>query len=512
MKLKFISIVLVTFFIVCIVCSYFYKSRNYKHNVPNQSVSSEIIVNPEFVPSFVSLRFQHVSPASIEGIAGITPEKFEECLKYLSDNNFHFLSAKEVYDFMVNKVPIPEKSIWLTFDEGMESAYTYVTPLMQKYDARAAEFVGIVWLRKPYRLTNNHLSAMSKSGVWDIQTHGYTGNLSYPINSIGEEGNFYLYRLWQIDRPETIKEYQNRIKKDLNDAFEYLKSNFNSEKFFFAYPFGESVSSLDFENSMSKYLLECLDELKIIGVDKRNINSISNDWSTKKHLISRYDVNEYTYLETILSPRYTGKKVLYTDETGISFSFNNLSQYDKNTFLCWDEKCNFIFADNNLKPISGVTNTMPSSGTTSNILAAAFNEDIVLVDTANSNLVFTDKNLSVISNYSLDFNPAAIWNNNNRLYLLDKSGKIYEFTGAPNIVFSSNITGDSIKACASGDILFIVDDDKKEIRTIDYIQKKLLQTYSYDKNYCIVPQYGLSNSEFIAWEAKNEVFVKVKIK
>lgn len=501
---------------------YFYKDTAYIYTPPLPAKSSLAIVNTDILPSFISLRFEDVGSKNIHNISQVTPEKFEECLKYLRDNNYHFLSSKEVYDFMVNKVTIPDKSIWLTFDEGMKSTYTYVTPLLKKYDARATVFIGIAWIRKPYRLTDNQLSDMRKSGLWDIQAHGYQGNLSYPINSKGEEGNFYLYRLWQIDRPETIPEYKNRIKKDLNAAFEYLRSNLNSEKFFFSYPFGESLSSLDYENSMARYLLECLDELNIIGIGKRNFNSITTDWSTKRHLISRYDVNEYTDLETVLSPRYTGKRVEYSDYEGNTFTFSNITRFDQNTLLCWDDKCNFIFADNYYNPQTNIKNLSDffagnleeSSETMKKALLVTIlpGDTIFIVDADNKSLLRLSKDWVLEEKHSLEFSPVSIWNDENEIFLLDKAGTVYRFTGKPHQISNFNSINNPVRACAFGDIVYMIDDKQKKIYVADYINNKLLQTKNFSQKHSIIPQFCIKAEEFIAWDANNGVLVKVEIR
>ena len=521
MKLKIILTLLVTFSIVFLVFSYFFNTDTSK--VAPKAIPSGIIVNSGIIPSFVSLRFQNVAPSSIEGIESITPEKFEECLKYLQDNNYHYLSAKEVYDFMVNKVPVPEKSVWLTFDEGMESAYTYASPLLKKYEARATVFVGIVWLKKPYRLTNNQLTNMSKSGIWDIQTHGYTGNLSYPINRKASEGNFYLNRLWQVNRAETVLEYKNRVKKDLSDAFKYIRENFNSEKFFFAYPFGESLNSLDYENSMTRYLLECLDELNIIGIGKNENSSISVDWSTKKHFITRSSISYYTDLETILSPKYTSKKIVITDDDN-TFTPTRVSYLDPDTLLCWDNKCNFIFMDNYFQSIGNIINLSENFSKKSkkksksvemnfDILSATLLDNtICMADAGNKTLTKFDKNWYLKERYTLSFKPVSIWNKENEIYLMDDTGLIYNFTNKPCPILNSGISSKKISACAFGDTVFIVDDIKKNIYMLNYIEKRFIKTVSYSKENSIIPQYGLGKNEFIAWDVNNERFVKVRVR
>ena len=520
MKIKIILLLTLITITATSMCSCLYSPPSSKYVPPSTSAQKDVTVSPEISPMFISLRFQHIAPNGIEGIGSITPGKLEECLKYLRDNNYHFMSTKEVYDFIVSKVPVPEKSIWLTFDEEMESAYTCATPLLKKYAARATVFVGITWIRKPYRLTNNELIEMSKSGVWDIQTSGYTGNLSFPINSKGEEGNFYTNRLWQIDRLETVEEYKDRIKKDLNDAFKYIKENFNSEKLMFAYPFNENLSGIKNENDTLKLLLASLDELNIIGIGKKENSSIVNNLSTEKHFISRYDVNEYTDLETILSATYIGKNFQYTDEEGKTLNFSNSTNFDKDKLMCWDDKCNFILTNINFQPLGSPVNLSDifinksdSDPVKLPILAACTYDAIAMVNTSSNYLIITNKSWVKKSHYPLNFTPASIWNKRNDLYLLDYKGNIYKFTNKPNLTYKIDSSFSTpIRACAYNDTIYIFEDEKKTVSIFDCVQNNLLESKSYPSKYSLIPQLCIKANELIAWEQNSNVFVKMKIK
>jgi peptidoglycan/xylan/chitin deacetylase (PgdA/CDA1 family) len=49
---------------------------------------------------------------------GVSPDHLRNCLGYLSDNNYTFLSIEEAIDILVNKRTLPKKPIVFTMDDG----------------------------------------------------------------------------------------------------------------------------------------------------------------------------------------------------------------------------------------------------------------------------------------------------------------------------------------------------------------------------------------------------------
>lgn len=82
----------------------------------------------------------------------IRPEVFERQLIYLRENNYNTITSEEYYEWSVRKVSIPEKSILLAIDDGVESVWQYGYPLLKKYGFRAVVFVipGYIRSRSKY--------------------------------------------------------------------------------------------------------------------------------------------------------------------------------------------------------------------------------------------------------------------------------------------------------------------------------------------------------------------------
>jgi len=63
----------------------------------------------------------------------ITPEEFEQHLQLLQENGLTPISLNQLVAHLRTGLPLPEKPILLTFDDGYGSHYKYVYPLLKKY-------------------------------------------------------------------------------------------------------------------------------------------------------------------------------------------------------------------------------------------------------------------------------------------------------------------------------------------------------------------------------------------
>ena len=98
-------------------------------------------------------------------------ERFEEHLKYLKDNGYYTITLTNLYEYLMKNIPIPEKSVVLTFDDGYENNYTDMFPVLKKYNFKATIFVITSNIDKnPNSMTSKQLLEMEKYGV-DIESH-----------------------------------------------------------------------------------------------------------------------------------------------------------------------------------------------------------------------------------------------------------------------------------------------------------------------------------------------------
>ncbi|MCB9503354.1 MAG: polysaccharide deacetylase family protein [Deferribacteres bacterium] len=87
------------------------------------------------------------SPSSLENqvpvfvFHSVDPITFEEQLLYLKKNGYRTLNADDLLQILKGKKTLQERSVVLTFDDGVASLYSVAWPLLKKYEYQAISFL-----------------------------------------------------------------------------------------------------------------------------------------------------------------------------------------------------------------------------------------------------------------------------------------------------------------------------------------------------------------------------------
>ncbi|KAA3612258.1 MAG: polysaccharide deacetylase [Calditrichaeota bacterium] len=87
------------------------------------------------------------SPATIENQIPVfvfhtaDPITFEDQLLYLKKNSYRTLNGEEFFKILKGKQELPERSVVLTFDDGLASLHSVAWPLLKKYGFQAVSFL-----------------------------------------------------------------------------------------------------------------------------------------------------------------------------------------------------------------------------------------------------------------------------------------------------------------------------------------------------------------------------------
>lgn len=71
----------------------------------------------------------------------VSPQNFEQQVKYLVENGFTFLPASEVEAALRERRPLPERAVVLTMDDGYKDNFEHAFPILQKYGVPATMFL-----------------------------------------------------------------------------------------------------------------------------------------------------------------------------------------------------------------------------------------------------------------------------------------------------------------------------------------------------------------------------------
>ncbi len=176
---------------------------------------------------------------SRQGDYVITPDQFERDLQYLQTNGYTTVVMADLIAYVKEGVPLPDKAVVLTFDDGYYNNYHYAHPLLEQYGMKAVISPIAVWSeyytahpdecnRDNYsQLTWEQLREMAQSGVWEIQNH------SYDLHHADGSQKGAAKR-----KGETDEGYRLRLKNDLATAQGLLREQVGVTPTTFAYPFG----------------------------------------------------------------------------------------------------------------------------------------------------------------------------------------------------------------------------------------------------------------------------------
>jgi len=119
---------------------------------------------------------------------------FDRQMEYLVTRGYHTVTLDDVHEWQMGRRELPARSVVITVDDGEESAYKYIYPVLQKYKLHATVFVvtsrvGTVW-NGMHCLDWNHLREMQRSGVFDIESH--THDMHYKVGARNDLKPVYL--------------------------------------------------------------------------------------------------------------------------------------------------------------------------------------------------------------------------------------------------------------------------------------------------------------------------------
>ena len=166
----------------------------------------------------------------------VTPETLENDLAYLRANGRQSVSPDDLIRYVRNGLPLPEKPVLLTFDDGFYNILCYAVPLLQKYGNCAT--VNIVGeFSETLAAADSHTPAYSYLTANDLREMAQSGCISFGNHTMtmhhrGE-------RMGCKIRPDENEEtYRAVLRADLAAAQVFLRNAVGTEPIVFAYPYG----------------------------------------------------------------------------------------------------------------------------------------------------------------------------------------------------------------------------------------------------------------------------------
>lgn len=239
-------------------------------------IITAVLVFPVFAGevSLPVIMYHHISAKpELMGTYVISPEEFENDIKYLSENGYTSVSAAQVISCVRKKTALPKKPVMITFDDGFESFYTYAVPILKKYGFCAVMAVVGAYADK-FTEANDHnvdysyltwdeIEELSKCGYVEIANHTY--NLH--TTALGRKGCSSVCG-------EDYECYKENMKTDILKFQKDIEKRIGKKIRIFAYPFG-------FWGEQSERVLEEF-QFDIAFTCSEKVNIISDDFNLRR--------------------------------------------------------------------------------------------------------------------------------------------------------------------------------------------------------------------------------------
>ncbi len=166
----------------------------------------------------------------------VTPDTLEEDFRYLKSLNWEAVSPEQLIRFVREGIPLPEKPVLLTFDDGFYNNLSYVLPLLETYDLCAT--VNVVGMfTTELAEADSHQPAYSYLTAEDLCRLQKSGRISF--------GNHTDRMHSRTDRKgcmrmpgETERDYHAVLYADLAAVQAFFDRTLHETPVVFAYPYG----------------------------------------------------------------------------------------------------------------------------------------------------------------------------------------------------------------------------------------------------------------------------------
>lgn len=152
----------------CLSFAACYRSPVSKTAVLEKSPAA-FVVREFAVPVLMYHRVTHLSDSEHRSPLArdltVSPEDFEEQVRYLHQNGFSLLSVYDVQEALLNRSPLPERAVAITMDDGYRDNFENAYPILKRYGASATIFLVKNTVGSYKHLTWPQILAMRPNGV-----------------------------------------------------------------------------------------------------------------------------------------------------------------------------------------------------------------------------------------------------------------------------------------------------------------------------------------------------------
>ena len=193
-----------------------------------------------------SLNLKTLNPPDQQAVS---QKNFAAHLAWLKANHYHVISVQDLVDSAVGLKNLPDNAVMLTFDDGYQSFYTRVFPLLKKYRYPATLALVGSWMDGQHVEDRPNIPLMTwpqvrevvASGLVEIASHSYDLHHGIVANPQGNEQSAVTSRLYdkEYDEYEKDEAYRQRIFGHMGKSADFIFQNLGIRPRVMVWPYGE---------------------------------------------------------------------------------------------------------------------------------------------------------------------------------------------------------------------------------------------------------------------------------
>lgn len=173
-----------------------------------------------------------------------SPATLDAHFSYLKEHGFTPISFERYVAINKGLEPLPPKAVLLTFDDGYQSLYTEIFPLLKKYNYPALMAIVTSWPDNyaPAALgpivSWQQLREMEASGLVSYASHSHDSHRFLTSNPQGDGGKMLESRAYKNGRYESDDEFRQRVKNDFEQSQAVFRQQLGHSVHALVWPFG----------------------------------------------------------------------------------------------------------------------------------------------------------------------------------------------------------------------------------------------------------------------------------
>lgn len=173
---------------------------------------------------------------------------------WLKENGYNVISWQQVIDAENGKGTLPDNAVLLSFDDGYETMYNVVFPLLKAYNYPAVFAPVTGWLDTPADqkiayadkmldrsvfATWAQVKEMEQSGLVEVASHTHNLHNGINANPAGGQLPAVIAPEYKNGKYETEDAYKNRLKSDFSRTVQTLVNHIGKKPRVMVWPYGQ---------------------------------------------------------------------------------------------------------------------------------------------------------------------------------------------------------------------------------------------------------------------------------